>query len=172
MGSEMCIRDRGKDDVVLADKYTIFVNDDGDGKTTTPSSLAKNFGKDGTYSGDVFVFEDDNDEAVEVYVYKIKDADKNDADKVDAKIKSITAFGDGGFKIVMTDKATDDMKLTVELKERVSGDYKSIGTKTVTLKAGETSVSDEGEGHKFVLETDKVYKMVVNGVESDDIKGK
>lgn len=159
-------------DVVLADKYTIFVNDDGDGKTTTPSSLAKNFGKDGTYSETVFVFEDDNDEAVEVYVYKIKDADKNDADKVDAKIKSITAFGDGGFKIVMTDRATDDMKLTVELKERVSGDYKSIGTKTVTLKAGETSVSDEGEGHKFVLETDKVYKMVVNGVESDDIKGK
>ena len=159
-------------DVVLADKYTIFVNDDGDGKTTTPSSLAKNFGVDGTYSETVFVFEDDNDEAVEVYVYKIKDADKNDADKVDAKIKSITAFGDGGFKIVMTDKATDDMKLTVELKECVSGDYKSIGTKTVTLKAGETSVSDEGEGHKFVLETDKVYKMVVNGVESDDIKGK
>ena len=158
-------------DVVLADKYTIFVNDDGDGKTTTPSSLAKNFGKDGTYDQTVFVFEDDNDEAVEVYVYKTKDADKNDADKVDAKIKSITAFGDGGFNIVMTDKATDDMKLTVELKERVSGDYKSIGTKTVTLKAGQTSVSDEGEGHKFVLETDKVYKMVVNGVESDDIKG-
>ena len=33
-------------------------------------------------------------------------------------------------------------------------------------------MSDEGEGHKFVLETDKVYKMVVNGVESNDIKGK
>ena len=161
----------GSNDVVLADSYKIFVNDDGDGKTTTPSSLAKNFGVDGTYSENVFVFEDDNDEAVEVYVYKIKDADKNDADKVDAKIKSVTAFKDGGFNIVMTDKATDDVKFTVELKERVSGDYKSIGTKTVTLKAGDTSVSDEGEGHKFVLETGKVYKMVVNGVESDDIKG-
>ena len=159
----------GKDDVVLADKYTIFVNDDGDGKTTTPSSLAKNFGVDGTYSGDVFVFEDDNDEAVEVYVYKTKDADKNDADKVGAKIKSVTAFKDGGFNIVMTSEATDDVKFTVELKERVSGDYKSIGTKTVTLKKGEISVSD-GE-NKFVLETGKVYKMVVNGVESNDIKG-
>ena len=156
-------------DVVLADKYTIFVNDDGDGKTTTPSSLAKNFGKDGTYSETVFVFEDDNDEAVEVYVYKIKDADKNDPDKVDAKIKSVTAFKDGGFNIKMTSKATDDVKFTVELKERVSGDYKSIGTKTVTLKKGEISVSD-GE-NKFVLETGKVYKMVVNGVESNDIKG-
>ena len=161
----------GSNDVVLADSYKIFVNDDGDGKTTTPSSLAKNFGVDGTYSENVFVFEDDNDEAVEVYVYKIKDADKNDADKVDAKIKSVTAFKDGGFNIVMTDKATDDVKFTVELKERVSGDYKSIGTKTVTLKAGNTSVSDEGEGHKFVLETGKVYKMVVNGVESNDVKG-
>ena len=156
-------------DVVLADKYTIFVNDDGDGKTTTPSSLAKNFGVDGTYSETVFVFEDDNDEAVEVYVYKIKDADKNDVDKVDAKIKSVTAFKDGGFNIEMTSKATDDVKFTVELKERVSGDYKSIGTKTVTLKKGEISVSD-GE-NKFVLETGKVYKMVVNGVESNDIKG-
>ena len=159
-------------DVVLADSYKIFVNDDGDGKTTTPSSLAKNFGVDGTYSENVFVFEDDNDEAVEVYVYKIKDADKGNADKVDAKIKSITAFEDGGFNIVMTDKATDDMKLTVELKERVSGDYKSIGTKTVTLKTGDISVSDGGDGHKFVLETGKVYKMVVNGVESNDIKGR
>lgn len=159
----------GNNDVVLADKYTIFVNDDGDGKTTTPSSLAKNFGKDGTYSKTVFVFEDDNDEAVEVYVYKTKDADKDDADKVDAKIKSVTAFKDGGFNIVMTSEATDDVKFTVELKERVSGDYKSIGTKTVTLKKGEISVSD-GE-NKFVLETGKVYKMVVNGVESNDIKG-
>ena len=162
----------GSNDVVLADSYKIFVNDDGDGKTTTPSSLAKNFGKDGTYSETVFVFEDDNDEAVEVYVYKIKDADKNDADKVDAKIKSVTAFEDGGFNIVMTSEATDDVKFTVELKERVSGDYKSIGTKTVTLKKGNTSVSDDGDGHKFVLETGKVYKMVVNGVESNDIKGK
>ena len=157
-------------DVVLADKYTIFVNDDGDGKTTTPSSLAKNFNST-EYDSIVYVFEDDNDEAVEVYVYKIKDADKNDADKVDAKIKSVTAFKDGGFNIEMTSEATNDVKFTVELKERVNGDYKSIGTKTVTLKAGNISVSDEGEGHKFVLETGKVYKMVVNGVESNDIKG-
>ena len=158
-------------DVVLADKYTIFVNDDGDGKTATPSSLEKNFNAT-EYNSTVFVFEDDKDEAVEIYVYKVKDADKGNADKVDAKIKSITAFEDGGFNIVMTDKATDDMKLTVELKERVSGDYKSIGTKTVTLKTGDISVSDGGDGHKFVLETGKVYKMVVNGVESNDIKGR
>lgn len=48
-------------DVVLADKYTIFVNDDGDGKTATPSSLEKNFNAT-EYNSTVFVFEDDKDE--------------------------------------------------------------------------------------------------------------
>ncbi|MGN9096188.1 S-layer homology domain-containing protein [Flintibacter porci] len=157
-------------DVVLADKYTIFVNDDGDGKTTTPSSLAKNFGKDGTYDQTVFVFEDDNDEAVEVYVYKIKDADKNDADKVDAKIQSVEMWPDGGFKIVMNPKAEQDTNFTVELQQRVDGKYVSAGTKKVTLKKDNTTVSDAGD--KFLLETGKVYKVVVNGVESNEVKGK
>ena len=160
----------GKDDVVLADKYTIFVNDDGDGKTTTPSSLAKNFGVDGTYSGDVFVFEDDNDEAVEVYVYKMKDADKNDADKVDAKIDHVQMWADGGFRIVMNQKAEQDTNFTVELQQRVDGKYVSAGTKKVTLKKDATTVSDDGD--KFLLDNGSVYKVVVNGVESNEVKGK
>ena len=151
-------------DVVLADKYTIFVNDDGDGKTTTPSSLAKNFGKDGTYDQTVFVFEDDNDEAVEVYVYKIKDADK-----VDAKIQSVEMWPDGGFKIVMNPKAEQDTNFTVELQQRVDGKYVSAGTKKVTLKKDNTTVSDAGD--KFLLETGKVYRVVVNGVASNEVKG-
>ena len=163
----------GNNDVVLADKYTIFVNDDGDGKTTTPSSLAKNFGVDGTYSESVFVFEDDNDEAVEVYVYKIKDADKNDADKVGAKIDHVQMWADGGFKIVMNQKAEQETKFTVELQQSVDGKFTSTDrTKTVTLAKGSSSVSDEGEGHKFVLETGKVYRVVVNGVASNEVKGK
>ena len=157
-------------DVVLADKYTIFVNDDGDGKTTTPSSLAKNFGKDGTYSGDVFVFEDDNDEAVEVYVYKMKDADKNDADKIDAKIDHVQMWADGGFRIVMNQNAEQATNFTVELQQRVDGKYVSAGTKTVTLKKGEISVNDGDD--KFLLDTGSVYKVVVNGVESNEVKGK
>ena len=162
----------GSNDVVLADKYTIFVNDDGDGKTTTPSSLAKNFGKDGTYSETVFVFEDDNDEAVEVYVYKIKDADKNDADKVGAKIDHVQMWANGGFNIVMNQNAEQDTNFTVELQQSVDGKFTSTDrTKTVTLKAGNISVSDEGEGHKFVLETGKVYRVVVNGVASNEVKG-
>ena len=160
----------GKDDVVLADKYTIFVNDDGDGKTTTPSSLAKNFGVDGTYSETVFVFEDDNDEAVEVYVYKMKDADKNDADKVDAKIDHVQMWADGGFRIVMNQKAEQDTNFTVELQQRVDGKYVSAGTKKVTLKKDATTVSDDGD--KFLLDNGSVYKVVVNGVESNEVKGK
>lgn len=159
-------------DVVLADKYTIFVNDDGDGKTTTPSSLAKNFGVDGTYSETVFVFEDDNDEAVEVYVYKIKDADKNDVDKVDAKIDHVQMWANGGFNIVMNKQAEQDTNFTVELQQSVDGKFTSTDrTKTVTLAKGSSSVSDEGEGHKFVLETGKVYRVVVNGVASNEVKG-
>ena len=160
----------GSNDVVLADSYKIFVNDDGDGKTTTPSSLAKNFGKDGTYDQTVFVFEDDNDEAVEVYVYKIKDADKNDADKVDAKIDHVQMWADGGFNIVMNQKAEQDTNFTVELQQRVDGKYVSAGTKKVTLKKDATTVSDDGD--KFLLDTGSVYKVVVNGVESNEVKGK
>ena len=159
----------GSNDVVLADSYKIFVNDDGDGKTTTPSSLAKNFGVDGTYSEKVFVFEDDNDEAVEVYVYKIKDADKNDADKVDAKIDHVQMWANGGFNIVMNQAAEQDINFTVELQQRVDGKYVSAGTKKVTLQKGNTSVSD-GED-KFLLDTGSVYKVVVNGVESNEVKG-
>ena len=159
----------GSNDVVLADSYKIFVNDDGDGKTTTPSSLAKNFGVDGTYSEKVFVFEDDNDEAVEVYVYKIKDADKNDADKVDAKIDHVQMWANGGFNIVMNQKAEQDTNFTVELQQRVDGKYVSAGTKKVTLKKDATTVSDDGD--KFLLDTGSVYKVVVNGVESNEVKG-
>ena len=159
----------GSNDVVLADSYKIFVNDDGDGKTTTPSSLAKNFGVDGTYSEKVFVFEDDNDEAVEVYVYKIKDADKNDADKVDAKIDHVQMWANGGFNIVMNQAAEQDINFTVELQQRVDGKYVSAGTKKVTLQKGNTSVSDGKD--KFLLDTGSVYKVVVNGVESNEVKG-
>ena len=157
-------------DVVLADKYTIFVNDDGDGKTATPSSLEKNFNAT-EYNSTVFVFEDDKDEAVEIYVYKVKDAGKvEDVEKVDAKIKSVKMWADGGFNITMTEKAEKAVDFTVELQQRVDGKYVSVTTKKVTLEKGATSVSD-GD-NKFVLESGKVYKVVVNGVESNEVKGK
>ena len=157
-------------DVVLADKYTIFVNDDGDGKTATPSSLEKNFNAT-EYNSTVFVFEDDKDEAVEIYVYKVKDAGKvEDVEKVDAKIKSVKMWADGGFNITMTEKAEKAVDFTVELQQRVDGKYVSVTTKKVTLEKDATSVSD-GD-NKFVLESGKVYKVVVNGVESNEVRAK
>ena len=61
----------------------------------------------------------------------------------------------------------------MELQQSVDGKFTSTDrTKTVTLAKDSSSVSDEGEGHKFVLETGKVYRVVVNGVASNEVKGK
>lgn len=51
----------------------------------------------------------------------------------------------------------------------MDGKYVSVTTKKVTLEKDATSVSD-GD-NKFVLESGKVYKVVVNGVESNEVKG-
>ena len=40
----------------------------------------------------------------------------------------------------------------------------------MTLQKGNTTVSDGGD--KFLLDTGSVYKVVVNGVESNEVKGK
>ena len=39
----------------------------------------------------------------------------------------------------------------------------------MTISDGSNSVTDDG--NKFVLEQGKVYKVVVNGVESNQVKG-
>ena len=56
----------GDEDIVLADSYTIFYNDDGDAETWTASRLAREFGS--SFDGIIYVFEDDDDQAVEIYV--------------------------------------------------------------------------------------------------------
>ena len=56
----------GDVDIVLADGYTIFYNDDGDAETWTASRLEREFGSD--FDGIIYVFEDDDDQAVEIYV--------------------------------------------------------------------------------------------------------
>lgn len=40
----------------------------------------------------------------------------------------------------------------------------------MTLKKDATTVSDDGD--KFLLDNGSVYKVVVNGVESNEVKGK
>lgn len=84
-------------------------------------------------------------------------------------IKSVQMLADGGFQITLNDKVAEKTEYTVELQERVSGEYKTVSTKTVTIAKDSNSVTDNG--NKFVLEAGKVYKVVVNGVESNEIKG-
>ena len=53
-------------DLALADEYTIFLNDDGTGKTTTPSRLARDY-DDVNFKGVISAVYDD-DAVIEVYV--------------------------------------------------------------------------------------------------------
>ena len=131
-------------DVVLADKYTIFVNDDGDGKTTTPSSLAKNFNST-EYDGTVYVFEDDNDEAVEVYVYKNKDVDKTEENETDAKVDSLDLSTDGKITITLSANAAKKTEYTVALSQLRDSGYVEVASYKVTVaqnaKSGELDIS-------------------------------
>ena len=129
----------GSNDVVLADKYTIFVNDDGDGKTTTPSSLAKNFGKDGTYDQTVFVFEDDNDEAVEVYVHKTADKDETGKDEIDAKVDGLKLSTDGKITINLNAAAAKETEYTVALSQLRDSGYVEVASYKVTVTEGQKS---------------------------------
>ena len=150
---------------VLADNYKIFVNDDGDAKTVSASKLADKFAE---YENTVYLYMNDDDQIVEVYA--LAKADSDDGEKiVDTSIKSVEMWNDGGFKITLNNPVSKDTKYTVELQERVSGEYKTVSTKTVTIAKESSSVTDNG--NKFVLEQGKVYKVVVNGVESNEIKG-
>ncbi len=131
-------------DVVLADKYTIFVNDDGDGKTTTPSSLAKNFNST-EYDSTVYVFEDDNDEAVEVYVYKNKDVDKTEENETDAKVDSLDLSADGKITITLSADAAKKTEYTVALSQLRDSGYVEVASYKVTVaqnaKSGELDIS-------------------------------
>ena len=131
-------------DVVLADKYTIFVNDDGDGKTTTPSSLAKNFNST-EYDSTVYVFEDDNDEAVEVYVYKNKDVDKTEENETDAKVASLDLSAKGKITITLSANVAKKTEYTVALSQLRDSGYVEVASYKVTVaegsKSGELDIS-------------------------------
>ena len=129
----------GSNDVVLADSYKIFVNDDGDGKITTPSSLAKNFGKDGTYDQTVFVFEDDNDEAVEIYVHKTADKDETGKDEIDAKVDGLKLSTDGKITINLNAAAAKETEYTVALSQLRDSGYVEVASYKVTVTEGQKS---------------------------------
>ena len=131
-------------DVVLADKYTIFVNDDGDGKTTVPGSLAKDFNET-EYADVVYVFEDDNDEAVEIYVYKDAEADKTEEDETDAKVESLDLSAKGKITINLNTQATKETEYTVALSQLRDSGYVEVASYKVTVakdaQKGELDIS-------------------------------
>ena len=159
----------GDTDIVLADNYTIFLNDGGDGKTTTPSKLARDYEKT-KYDGTIYVYENDDDEALEVYVFD-KTEDKDDGEEtVDTRIDSVEMWDDGGFKITLKGNVSKNTDYKVQLQTWSGSAWVDMSSQTVTISDGSNSVTDDG--NKFVLEQGKVYKVVVNGVESNQVKGK
>ena len=133
----------GKTDIVLADDYTIFLNDDGDGKTTTPSKLARDYEKT-AYNGTIYVYENDNDEAVEVYVVDqtTGEDEGNEGIKTDYTFDTLSAkvADDKSFEFTATcsDLSAWEMKnVTVEYKVAVNN-----GTaRSYTQKLGDISFS-------------------------------
>ena len=157
----------GKTDIVLADDYTIFLNDDGDGKTTTPSKLARDY--ESGYTGIIYVYENDDDEALEVYVFDKTEDKDNGEETVDTRIDSVEMWADGGFKITLKGNVSKNTDYKVQLQTWSGSAWVDMSSQTVTISDGSNSVTDDG--NKFVLEQGKVYKVVVNGVESNQVKG-
>lgn len=79
-------------DLVLADDYTIFLNDDGTGKTTTPSRLARDY-EDDAFKG-VISWVVDDDLVTEVYVDAKATADESLAANTEPQPESAEALID------------------------------------------------------------------------------
>ena len=126
-------------DVVLADNYKIFVNDDGDGKTTTPSSLARDF-NEAEYDSTVYVYLNDNEEAAEVYVWKDNSVDEGDEDvDVDTNVKSIDLSTAGVITVTVDNAPAEATEYTVSVAQLRDSGYVNVGDFTVEVAAYQTS---------------------------------
>lgn len=88
---------------------------------------------------------------------------------VDTSIKSVQMWADGGFQITLNNGVSKDTEYTVQLQTWSGSAWVDMSSKKVTITKNTNSVTD-GD-NKFALENGKVYKVVVNGVESNEIKG-
>ena len=133
----------GKNDLVLADDYTIFLNDDGTGKTSSASKLARDYEKG--YTGVIYVFENDKDEAVEVYALakaetekpETPDSDYNMTSKTLRAAKDTTNFA-VTFDTVDALTANDQIQVTITKKNASEGDA-LVGTSAmISAQAAKT----------------------------------
>ncbi len=81
-GDEKAIPTAGTPIIDLADSYTIFFNDDGDAETWTASKLEREY-DDVAFAGYISVFENDDDQAVEIYVTPDTDASEEEPGEED-----------------------------------------------------------------------------------------
>ena len=128
-------------DLVLADDYTIFLNDDGTGKTTTPSRLARDY-EDDAFKG-VISWVVDDDLVTEVYVDAKATADESLTAKTEPQPESAEALIDSM-------KGNDDFEswnnvphlVSLGLTQVVEGDTIYLSG-TVTPINAETELSEE-----------------------------
>ncbi|WP_243264085.1 S-layer homology domain-containing protein [Flavonifractor plautii] len=128
-------------DLVLADDYTIFLNDDGTGKTNTPSRLARDY-EDDAFKG-VISWVVDDDLVTEVYVDAKATADESLAAKTEPQPESAEALIDSM-------KGNDDFEswnnvphlVSLGLTQVVEGDTIYLSG-TVTPINAETELSEE-----------------------------
>ena len=128
-------------DLVLADDYTIFLNDDGTGKTTTPSRLARDY-EDDAFKG-VISWVVDDDLVTEVYVDAKATADESLAAKTEPQPESAEALIDSM-------KGNDDFEswnnvphlVSLGLTQVVEGDTIYLSGTVPPINA-ETELSEE-----------------------------
>ena len=135
------VRSFGGLDLVLADDYTIFLNDDGTGKTTTPSRLARDY-EDDAFKG-VISWVVDDDLVTEVYVDAKATADESLAAKTEPQPESAEALIDSM-------KGNDDFEswnnvphlVSLGLTQVVEGDTIYLSGTVPPINA-ETELSEE-----------------------------
>ncbi|MFB2020925.1 S-layer homology domain-containing protein [Pseudoflavonifractor sp. P01025] len=137
----------GKNDLVLADDYTIFLNDDGTGKTSSASKLARDYEKG--YTGVIYVFENDKDEAVEVYVMAKAETEKPETPDSDYNMtsKTLSATEDKTnfvvtFATVDALTANDQIQVTITKKNASEGDALVRTSAMISAQAAKTQNVD------------------------------
>ena len=156
------------EDLVLADDYTVFNNDDDTGETITPSTLDRDF-EDGGFYGHIYAFLDDNEEVAEVYVWYDEDtaatSDPSDPDDeetdTEAKTLTIDSSNVGSDKLVESIWA-DDTEL-----EGTAGRTST----TYTVPSDTTTVYFELNGVVASSSTDIHYYYFNGGVIASDSDG-
>ena len=150
-------------DLVLADDYTIFFNDDGDGETMTASSLSRDFDED-NFTGDIYVYENDDDEALEVYVYATDTTPSEEPDSYSVTLEKASGM-DSSNKVTIGDTSLtmaegDEVTVTLTNEADWSSDSYTV---TAEGSNGEYSCTDVE-----VSGTEMTFTLTATSISGDD----